>query len=346
MQTKNLRLLIIFIAYLVPALAGLILAFSVIFPAQTFIYHQSNLDKADLILNPNNSFSLAPSNDFDQIKLELKLEQKPDQDQARQIMLKKGYAAQFYPVETQYNRSSLEYWLALYRGNYYLVRDQIKSLIPTRAILNSYSAVNPGSLKQLSDREFQELTLDKDLAGFHNGSLIRHSDAVFVIANQRKILVASARVFDRLGYDWDQVLISEPESARIHSKAPEPLTETSAHPDGTIFHYKDRPNFYYLINKGRQLKIDQAFYHTYFSQIQPIVIEKFKLNQQNQAWNKTCILSADNACAFKPDSSFKSARGNAYHFQLDPNLKISEIKVTFTRKLSWENLKIFKAKFQ
>jgi hypothetical protein len=338
------------IIYVFPALFGLLVALNIIFPKEVYLFDQET-EVNQFIFASNNSFSAAVYNDFDKIILDFEIEDKNSDLANKKVIVKKGYPAAFYPIMRYKDGFSPNYKIKSFNDKFYLVKKNKKYLIPTQKILKSYGQ---REILKMSQEEYNKLELAKNLAGFMDGTLIKFSDSAFVIANGKRILITDPLSFESLGYDWDSLVEATESEARIHSKGPEPLTLKSAHPNGTILLNKIN-NHYYLVKDLKLIEFDQAAYQKYFSRITPI---KFNNNKEEITENgetkivyqksaeRTCELDKYLNCSFKLDDFFKSQTGNAYHFQLPENLKIKEAKITFTRKFSFDNLKMTLSKYR
>ncbi|MBD3244985.1 MAG: hypothetical protein GF335_03260 [Candidatus Moranbacteria bacterium] len=337
------RKLIQILIFILPGLAAMVLVFLKIFPSSKFYYNRENLDKSNLIIGNDNSFSLHPGSDFEDIKVEVELAEESQNIQDKKMTLRKGYAAYFYPISKKNYQRNFE--VKKYLDVYYVVTDSRKKLIPSQSILKSY-VKDIDKIPEMSEEEFKKLPLSRDLVGFLDGTLIEYKDAVFVIGNSNRHLISSPLIFDQLGYDWDAVVQIDPEEARIHSRSPNPLTLQSAHPDGTIFF--DGEN-YYLVDKGELIELDKREYLKYFSFVKPVLTQKQE-KDNNDSLNsdkvRTCSLNDKLVCEFNLDKAFKNQIGNAYYFKLSDKLEISQIKVVFERKISLENLKLTLRKFR
>ncbi|MEA3273268.1 MAG: hypothetical protein U9Q72_01580 [Patescibacteria group bacterium] len=334
---KNRKLIIGFI-YLFPALVALFIILNKTFPSQTYSFELNNLDQSNIILAKNNTFALTPSHDFKKIKLTLQLKSKDETSQPIlqpiQVAVKKGFPATFYPLKK--NGVPPIFKIKKYTDRFYLITESEKKLIPTQNILKSYG--ENIKISSMSKKEFDNLPLSQELAGFLDGTLIKYRESIFVISRGEKIAIFSPHVFDTLKYNWDKVIPMEQNEARIHSNSPIPLRFSSAHPDGTILEDTSSRE-YFLIDKGEQIKLDQKIYEKYYSTIEPVQISV-------DYEEKVATLDENNTCILQLNESLKVKEGNAYYFQLPAEIQITDLRVTFSRSFSWENLKTLARKFR
>jgi Mor family transcriptional regulator len=334
---KNRKLILGFI-YLFPALVALFIILNKTFPSQTYSFESKNLDQSNIILAKNNVFALAPLHDFKKIKLAIKFKPKDETDQPTaqpiKVTVKKGFPATFYPLKE--NGVPPVFEIKKYTNRFYLITESEKKLIPTVSILKSYG--ENIKIESMSKKEFDNLPLSQELAGFLDGTLIKYQESIFVISLGEKIAIFSPRVFDTLKYNWDKVIPIKKSEARIHHNLPDPLRLSSAHPDGTIL--KDiSSEKYFLIDKGERIELSQKIYEKYYSTIAPV---QTSINYEE----KTTTLDKDNTCILELNKSLKAKEGNAYYFTLPDEIQITNLKVTFSRSFSWENIKKLARKFR
>ncbi|MBU2025672.1 hypothetical protein KJ912_02945, partial [Patescibacteria group bacterium] len=343
MKTKRIKTLIILSIYLLPGFIACLFAANKIFPQKKYQFNSNDIDNSTIVFSSNDLFSITPFNqftktlvDFKNITVKITGPNNPAGGLSNQeTSIKKGFTACFYPVKEQ-TQPPL-YQIKQYNKRYYLVTQTQKKLIPTQKILKTYLPhTDPAILPKMSEEQYQKLELAPELAGFLDGALIQFNDSVFVITNGRKMVIASPEALNKLNYSWDNIIPAQTDEARIHSNTPLPLNLDSAHPNGTILKDASTGQIY-LVSQGERIQLDPQIARTYYSAITPI-----QCQDQNQPV-KTCSLQ-NNRCQIKPDQAFKKQNGNSYIFQLPPgvsykNSRDLKIKVTFTRKISWDNLK-------
>ncbi|MFA4937469.1 MAG: hypothetical protein WC575_04275 [Patescibacteria group bacterium] len=109
-------------------------------------------------------------------------------------------------------------------GGVYFVQDSVKHPIFSREILKS----NFGSLR-ISERMTSEglliFTTGEPIL-FKEGDLLRSTDdpAVYVISDKYKRPIYSALAFEKLGYDWDNIIVTNVASLGLHQLG-EPVLE-------------------------------------------------------------------------------------------------------------------------
>ncbi len=335
MSSKHKKI-IIYSLYLFPALLAILVVFNKIFPTETYSFKLKELDQSNIILAEGNSFTIAPLQDPQKIKVALELETNFSEETANEIILRKGFAAIFYPQKKE--KGLLEFELGKYAGKFYLITETEKKLIPTPNILQSYGG--EAKAKPIAKNKFEKLPLSKELAGFLDGTLIKSQDSIFIISDGKKIVVPSPQIFDGLKYDWEKVVPAEEKEARIHSGSPAFLSLASPHPNGTILEDAASGN-YYLVDNGELIGLSRELYEKNYSAIAPIKLASFNPKEEIRT-----TLDKNGRCFLELPATLKAEEGNAYNFQLPKKMSIKEIKIRFLRNISWENIKILLRKFR
>jgi hypothetical protein len=331
MNQKLFKKISLILIYLAPAgLAGY-LVFRQLFPQVTFVYQKDDLAQSTLNLISSTSFAVSPGYDFKNIKI--------TSQPATELEVKKGFAAAFYPEKPW--SEQVPFNIKKYQGRAYYVTRAGKKLIPTPNILKSF--VNHSDLEalpEMTSAEFEAKPLEREVAGFQDGTLIEYDEAVYVITDGRKMAFAGPDVFDALNYDWSKVQKATPAEARLHSNTPAPLTLNSNHPNGSILKPEGQAD-YYLIQQGNQVKLNPQNKEAFYPAIAPITVP-----DPNQLKTKTCVVT-DQPGRVQPDPAFLEQVGNSYIFesttdqtdQAEETPAFQTIKVTFTRQLSFQNIK-------
>ena len=347
MTRKFTKLLLLGIIYLGPAILGGLFVLCQIFPARSYVLFKHDPDESTILSITKNSFALTPYNnfsrslfDFSQIKIKVSSDdsftatESQNNSNGQEIKIKKGFADFFYPRKPQ--PAEPPYTIKKFNNKAYLVTDTRKTLIPTTQVLKSYTnSEDLNRLPLMTEKEFTKLKLNKELAGFLDGTLIEYNDSVFIITGKKKAAFSSPLVFDNLNYDWDQVIQVTSQEARLHSNAPAPITLQSPHPNGTILLDEPTGN-YYLVEQGNLVELAKERKNLLYSAIAPIKVTLSNLE------TRTCLLE-NNQCRIKPDRSFVGQPGNAYFFELPANSETLEtaydtVIITFTRHVSVENI--------
>jgi hypothetical protein len=336
MLMKNKKI-ILYCLYSFPALLVAFIGLNKIFPSETYSFESKKLDKATIILTKDNSFTITPQLDPKKIKIEIEYEPNSKEIEiSDEIILKKGFAASFYPQKKSTAKDKIE--LGKYATKFYLLTETEKKLIPTLNILQSYGGETKA--EEMTKTKFEKLTLSKELAGFLDGTLIQDQESIFIISDGKKIIIPSPEIFDQLKYNWEKVVRVEKKEARIHSNSPFPLTLTASHPNGTIFKDNLSEN-YYLVKNGELKILDYEEYNQSYSAIEPIELDRIDPKEKI-----TFSLNKKGSCLIELSDLLKAEEGNAYHFKLPEAIQVSKIKVKFLRNISWENLKITARKFK
>lgn len=315
------------VIYVLPAICLAAVVALKIFPEERFSYSERNLDKSTLVLNNDNSFILSPQ--FKSRSITLSVTSAEKGAPGDNIIVKKGYAASFYPINP--SLTAPHYAIKTYKGRYYLISEKEKKLIPTQNILRTYQASQ--SVSPMTDEEYSSLALSHDLAGFMDGTLIQYKESIFVISEGEKYVITSPQAFDLLGYNWKNVVIAEEGEARIHPNGDFPLILNSKHPDGTIL-MREEPLAYYLVHRGERIQLTPDRYMAEYRTITPV-----KIARENTAIEKICALNEDGQCTLGFDDAFLAQAGTGCFFQLPGGLKIEEIDVIFHRSFSLENFR-------
>jgi len=327
MTPSRLEKIVIAIIYILPALLLAMAVAIKVFPEERFVHIDRELDESTLVLRQDNSFIVTPTIKSKAITLKVASIEKSAPGE--NIIVKKGHASSFYPVNP--SLTPPRYIVKSYKGKNYLVGEKEKKLIPTENILRSYQSGSSASA--MTDEEFSSLALSHDLAGFMDGTLIQYKDSIFVISEGKKYVITSPQVFTSLGYDWNSVLPASVGEARIHPNGDFPLLINSLHPDGTIL-MRDNPQAYYLVYRGERIQLTPEKYSSEFQTITPV-----KIPREEMQIEKICALNEDGQCTLGFDEAFLSQPGTSCFFQLPGDLKVKEIDVIFHRSMSLESLR-------
>lgn len=316
--------------YTLPMLVVFLLAANKVFPREHFYYDTQKKESGQLHVSPRNTAIVTPQTKSKRITLAMKIENDKEMaDASPDIMVRKGFAAAFYPFNTSHKPR--EYVIRSYAGRAYLIEGNERRLIPTESMIKSYAA--SAKITAMSEAEYQQLELGHDLAGFMDGTLINYKDNIFVITGGRKMAIASPEVFSALGYSWDNIALASEAEMRAHPSAPAPLLPTSPHPDGTILEFSE-PHSYALVDRGELIELAPEIYENYYKTVNPI-----KVTPQSNSSLKICSLGANGRCSVNMDDAFLNQQGESFLVTLPESSKIKSLKITFERNISFENIR-------
>jgi hypothetical protein len=326
MKKSFLKKIILIAVYGLPFVLGIFFLINLIFPKQVYLYQKEKLEESSLVIDQKNSFFLAPLADFGVINLMLETEEKTEKEET--VILKKGFAATFYPISKE-PVPALK--IKKDRDNFYLVSEKEKQLIPTENILKSYTK-NKETIPLMTAEERQKLTLALKPAGFREGVLISDEKQIFLISNGMKILFPSPLILEYLGYSWEKIIPATKEELRLHSSVNTVLYPILFHPDGTIIQQKGTQN-YFLVQNGTLIPINEQERGINYETVTALTLP---FNQEERVCHPV-----SGRCQFKLDHDFKNNDGGDYYFTLSSGMKIKSIRVEFSRSFNFLNFKKF-----
>ena len=106
--------------YTLPMLFVFLLAANKVFPRESFYYNTQKSESGQLHVSPQNTAIVTPQTKSKRITLAIEAENNKEiADTSPDIMIRKGYAAAFYPANTSHKPR--EYVIKSYAGRTYLI---------------------------------------------------------------------------------------------------------------------------------------------------------------------------------------------------------------------------------
>lgn len=112
----------------------------------------------------------------------------------------------------------------------YLIENGYKRHVPSPLIFESQFSWD--NVIETSAAEIASYP-DGEVVKFKNGTLVKDKNSAYVIENDLIRPIASAAVFDLLGYKWSNVLSASDYEVGLHVKGTT-VSQTDVHPDGTL----------------------------------------------------------------------------------------------------------------
>lgn len=123
----------------------------------------------------------------------------------------------------------------------YLIENKQRREITSVALFNALN-YQWGNVISITEDEMDHFPTGVKMA-YPNGTLIKANDsaAVYLIENGNRKEITSLTLFEKLGYNWSQVINIEPEEINNH-----PDGGRALYPNGTLIRPSDNPNVYLL----------------------------------------------------------------------------------------------------
>ncbi len=222
--------------------------------------------------------------------------------------------------------------------DYYQFKNgQLHKFVSTQAFLSNFDGRE--AIPE-TEQFLNRYAVSEDLLGFQGGTLLSSAGAVFVVNNGTLAPIGDEIIFASMGYDWADVMPATEEELAIYKKS-KIFTVASSHPDGTIFSEKETGN-YYIIDNGTKREIKGEHILKSYLRNTPILVDAKGLDAKSSCTvGKKFSIFTEYDCAV-PLNGINTLAGNDYQFEmkLGSDLKINALNVTFSRALTWQNLRL------
>lgn len=168
--------------------------------------------------------------------------------------------------------------------------------------------------------------------------LLSANNSVFIASQEKIWPIADATIFTSMGWDWNDILISNSEEIANYEKQ-KLFTLKSPHPDGTIFSDKETGK-YYLIENGKKREIENEENFASAFKMNPVIAQNKGLETKKQCQlEKSLSFGKKYKCVISIEEMRKLV-GNDFQFEANfgNSVKINEISVTFKKSFNMENL--------
>ncbi|MFO7806816.1 MAG: hypothetical protein R6V40_00120 [Candidatus Moraniibacteriota bacterium] len=233
--------------------------------------------------------------------------------------------------------------------NYFFnkISTEVKTKKPFRGntkmeIYKGYQALYYKEGESIENKEEFLKLMDENPVDMPNGGLFAYNDSVNILSGEKYHPVFSEELFNKAGYDWDNVKEKGGDFAN-KLKEGERFKYGDPHPDGTIF--KTSSDEYYLIWKEEKRKL-------VFSDIEDALKERDYsiIITSSNSLNPLGVCEADEGkekieCEFKKEEGFNKGLDYVINLSGEDNKNISEAIVDLEAQLSKDgfrrNLGIF-----
>jgi hypothetical protein len=202
------------------------------------------------------------------------------------------------------------------------------------SIAKDYESVLYKLEGKIEDKEkLKEQLFLNNSSDFPNGTLFSYGESVYFISQENYLPILDARVFENLGFYWENVKSLNMDDVKTLSKG-DKINYITPHPLGTILKTKKD---YFLVGDKERFSIEEGALWEVWPGFNWVDIDGGSVEFFDEC---SVEIEKNNKirCEFEVD---KIRRGNNYIFQLDDDLTsdISKAKVKLKVSRDWKNVR-------
>ncbi|NTU66721.1 MAG: hypothetical protein HGB08_02230 [Candidatus Moranbacteria bacterium] len=224
-------------------------------------------------------------------------------------------------------------------GRYYILENgMLREFVSQEAYLSRYEENQAIPKDESFIRSF---TLSKEQLGFSDGSLVAYGTSGFVVSGKEILPISNAGTFVDKGFKWEDIKNISGDEFSLYSQALKHFSDSSPHPDGTIFLTSDTHLWYMVEGERKHPLPSDAIASTWIKGRSPVTV-----SSAGAGVLSSCIINEDSSgktsCKLIiPPSAYQELPGVDYEFDIvsENDMKLTNIEAFFTQDMTKNNLK-------
>lgn len=223
--------------------------------------------------------------------------------------------------------------------DYYLLADgDLRKFVSHNAYATRYEDV-----QAIAEGEdfLSSYPVSNDLEGFADGTLIAYGVSAYIVSGKEILPISNAETFESKGFDWNDILNVSGDEFSLYSQALKHFSESSPHPDGTVFRTSDTGKLYLVENEAKRSLPTESIAKTWIRNRHPVSVSE----ADNSVFASCTIAGGDagiDSCRLDiPSSIYDDSPGIDYEFSFSSpsDLRLSGIDAFFTKDINRRNFK-------
>jgi len=224
-------------------------------------------------------------------------------------------------------------------GRYYALEDGVlHEFVSREAYLSQYEE-NQAIPK--NESFINSFTVSENQLGFSDGSLVAYGTSGFVVSGKEILPISNAATFVDKGFKWEDIKNISGDEFSLYSQALKHFSDSSPHPDGTIFLTSDTHLWYMVEGEEKHILPSDAIASTWIKGRSPVLV-----SSAGAGVLSSCTINEDSSGGTSckliiPPSAYQELPGVDYEFDIvsENDMKLTNIEAFFTEDITKNNLK-------